>query len=742
MNGQQTSNSQYFTKTFSTQGNYTATVTSNGTQASCNVQVNPVINPVCTANSNFALNASTPVKSGSTYSVNISWSSTGSNSVKITEIAPGSSSETYFSTGSNTGNQTAYQLNPGSTYIFRMYDATCNTFLTSVSVTIPTNPSNLSCSADRSSVNILDNVTFTATGGSAPYAWVGGEIPNSGNGSSFNTKFSSSGVKSVTVSSTDGQSTQCSVVVNQAAQPGALTITKEVRNLGPSQTTDYSTSINAKKNDVVRYRITIRNSGQSTINNVVLTDSQAASASNMFAANDSNNIINTSGSLSSGLNLGSLAAGNSVMVTYTSNVTIDSGSILNTATVNGNGVPSQNAYATVNVTATVVPTSTGNCNNDSNSCNTNTNTNTSTNNNCTNCANQNNNSNINGNNNTVTQTNQNCVNNSCNSNVYITTGGTVVPAAQFAQISITKMVRNMNSGAYQNSVSANNGDSVQFEITVTNSSGNGNATNVRVTDNLPSGLSVVSGTVTVNGSLVSDNNLYNGMYLGNLSSGQSARIDFQARVNVGSGSSIQNNASATSDNAGSVQASAWVFVNTYQGCTVNCGSVQGSSVNLSYSKSAVNETKNANATTVVASREDFITYTLTVSNSGNAPANSFIITDDLSQVLPYADITDNGGGTVSGNTISFPGINVPAGGSVTRSFKVRVKYALADNLTYTMTNTYGNTVSIRINTPQVLGAFVAPKTGADTMGIVFAGMLTAAAAVFQKRKDILKLIFS
>jgi len=35
----------------------------------------------------------------------------------------------------------------------------------------------------------------------------------------------------------------------------------------------------------------------------------------------------------------------------------------------------------------------------------------------------------------------------------------------------------------------------------------------------------------------------------------------------------------------------------------------------------------------------------------------------LSQVLPYADISDNGGGTLSGNVINYPPITVPVGGS-------------------------------------------------------------------------------
>jgi hypothetical protein len=104
-------------------------------------------------------------------------------------------------------------------------------------------------------------------------------------------------------------------------------------------------------------------------------------------------------------------------------------------------------------------------------------------------------------------------------------------------------------------------------------------------------------------------------------------------------------------------------------------------------------------------------------------------------------MVDNGGGQISGNVITYPAVTIPAGSTVTKSFKVRVKYYLAQNLSYVMTNTYGNTVTVRINTPQVLGAYVAPKTGSDaTTAGLFAMTLTGLFAAFKKRETLLGLL--
>ncbi|MBI5530867.1 MAG: DUF11 domain-containing protein [Candidatus Doudnabacteria bacterium] len=838
------SNQKTFISTFNNAGAYIATVSSNGKTASCTVQV--VNDNVCVANTNYYLNATAPAKQGTGYTVKLSWGFDGNHQIKLTQVSSDGSELTLATSPDKTGSLNVFNLQAGKTYTFKMYDIdpTCGKFLTSTQVVVQSNPDQLVCTSDSSSYRVGDTAVFRANGGSGSYSWSGTGNPVSGTGSVFNTSYNTAGNKTVTVTSADGQTAQCSTVVNTVVtENGQVRLTKEVRNITNSETafahatsakqndtveyrikvwagtsvtltnvivndsfasglsyidnslfvdgtshaagltsggltftsvgqtplviiyrakvtatmgtivntaqavasnatntavdqalvnvayvnpgqpslsiikqvknvtqnTNYDTSVLANKNDVVKYQVIIKNVGQATAKNVFFNDSNPAQVQPLTGLTVS---IAYTGGIPAGVALGDLAAGATVTITYQGTVKVDSGTILNVATASSDNATSQNASATVVV---------------------NTQNNNGGNSNYNYCVNYSCNTTIN---NTTNTTNTTTTNNNYTYNnysyVYINSTGNTVPANQYSQLSITKSVRTVNNGTYQNSVNVNNGDTVEFEIVVTNS-GNQNINNVRLTDNLPSGLNLVNGSVRVDGSYVSSSNLYSGMYLGSLSTGQQKRINFQATVN-NSNSSIQNIAMVSGDNASSVQDDAWVFTNT--------GSVQGGNVSLTYSKRAINETKSQDATSVVASKEDYITYTLTASNNGNTPANNFIITDDLSQVLPYADIVDNGGGSVNGNVISFPGLTVPAYGSVSRSFKVRVKYSLADNLAYVMTNTYGNTLNIRINNPQVLGAFVAPKTGAETGAFAFSGLLTAAAALFKRRKEILKLIFT
>ncbi len=194
------------------------------------------------------------------------------------------------------------------------------------------------------------------------------------------------------------------------------------------------------------------------------------------------------------------------------------------------------------------------------------------------------------------------------------------------------------------------------------------------------------------------------------------------------GAGACNTATVTSSNAGTSS-------------DIACVRPAVGSPSLVLSKSAWNDTQNKNATTIPALREDFITYTLTVRNNGTQDAVGFVITDDLSSVLPLADMVDTGGGVVTGQAISYPATTVPANGSISKTFRVRVKYFLSSRISYVMTNTYGNTLEIRINPPQT---YTPPRTGGmvDMLAALgFASVLTLGLVLWRK-KNLAKLIFS
>lgn len=298
-------------------------------------------------------------------------------------------------------------------------------------------------------------------------------------------------------------------------------------------------------------------------------------------------------------------------------------------------------------------------------------------------------------------------------------------------LSISKLVRNVTAGnnSFQNSVNAATGDRVAFEITVLNLN-NQTINNVRLSDTLPFGLTLDTNTVFLDNARQSVANNTNtlDLFLGSLFGNTQRRLVFEATVNnTGStnSTSLQNIARVSGDNANQTQDDAFVIL--------------GTTTNLLFSKRAFNDTRNVDAVTVPAQREDFITYTLTATNNTGSTVNNFVITDDLSGVLPYADIVDNGGGTVNGNTITFPAVTIAPGASVSKNFRVRVKFALASSQSFTMTNSYGNLVTIAIAGETRL---VAPPTGSSAASaMTFSGLLTAGFIAFRKRRELMSLIF-
>lgn len=439
--------------------------------------------------------------------------------------------------------------------------------------------------------------------------------------------------------------------------PTTITLEKTVRNPDRGQN-NYVDSVTAQQNDVVQYRVVVRNTGNTTALNVVLRDPLV----NGLQFVDGPNVV-------AGHNLGNIPVGESRTVEFRTRVTV---------------AAPQNQTITLGNIASAQGSNTNEARD--------------------------------------------------TANVIVQPGVIIVPPTG---ISIEKLVRNVtaNRTTFVNDETAFVNDNVLFQLTVRNT-GSIVLNNVYVRDVLPNGLSFVPGSVRVDGQTSSDVLVSNRLAIGTLNPNQSRVVTFEAKVNAPVNSYLANFGYAGADSVNEVQDSASVTVKS---------PVAGATIALA--KRAFNDTKNIDATKTVANREDFITYTLTVSNTGSAAAENFVIEDDLSGVLNHATMVEmNGGAIVRKNGdrpyIVWPAVTIPAGGSVTKVFRVRVKFHLPTNVSnLALINVYGNEVRIPLVQPQVLGEFVAPKTGSPMVyGFLFAAFVTAAFAIARKKRYIESLL--
>jgi Domain of unknown function DUF11 len=140
-----------------------------------------------------------------------------------------------------------------------------------------------------------------------------------------------------------------------------------------------------------------------------------------------------------------------------------------------------------------------------------------------------------------------------------------------------------------------------------------------------------------------------------------------------------------------------------------CTSATGSSDALAcvqVSKTASDTTQgwpDANGKTAQAG--DIIIYTLFAKNAGLATVKDFIMQENLSDVLDYANIQDLDGGTIDNTTneVSWPATDIDAGATLTHQITVEVKNPIPqtppstsdpDYFNMVMTNVYGNTINI------------------------------------------------
>jgi len=164
------------------------------------------------------------------------------------------------------------------------------------------------------------------------------------------------------------------------------------------------------------------------------------------------------------------------------------------------------------------------------------------------------------------------------------------------------------------------------------------------------------------------------------------------------------------------------------------------------SKEAKNLTRNTDASSVVAQSSDRIEYTVHVENVGEVPASAAIV-EELTDVMEYASLQDNGGGTYNSETktLSWPSLILQPGEKTSRSFVVYVNDSIPTTAQGTsepgsydciMTNAFGNTVnvSVKCEAPKVLEQTVSelPKTGPGE-NLAFAGIVATVVTYFWAR---------
>uniref|UniRef100_UPI000FFF15E8 T9SS type B sorting domain-containing protein n=1 Tax=Aquimarina sediminis TaxID=2070536 RepID=UPI000FFF15E8 len=180
-----------------------------------------------------------------------------------------------------------------------------------------------------------------------------------------------------------------------------------------------------------------------------------------------------------------------------------------------------------------------------------------------------------------------------------------------------------------NNTTPDEGDTVIYTITLTNS-GPATATNVSITDLLPTGVTYVSDTPS-QGSYVSGTGVWS---VGSINDSSNATLSISATVDAGtSGDTITNTVSSVS------------LDQTDSNTTTDDPSeniVVGNTTDLVVSKTVNNTTPNEG---------DTVIYTITLTNSGPATATNVSITDLLPTGVTYVSDTPSQGSYVSGTGV-------------------------------------------------------------------------------------------
>ncbi|MGG1845873.1 DUF11 domain-containing protein [Bacillus wiedmannii] len=181
---------------------------------------------------------------------------------------------------------------------------------------------------------------------------------------------------------------------------------------------------------------------------------------------------------------------------------------------------------------------------------------------------------------------------------------------------------------------ANIGDTITYTALIQNS-GNTNATNVNFSDLIPAGTTFVENSFAVNGSTIPGANPNNGVNIGTVSAGSSLTVTFQVIV-------TSTPPSNPITNVASIQ---FAFIVDPAAPPVT-GTVTSNSASTQINNATVTTVLEANQS--IVSIGDIITYTATLTNTGNFPANSVLLINGVPEGALFVP-----------NSVTLNGISLP-----------------------------------------------------------------------------------
>ncbi|MDA1569857.1 cell surface protein, partial [Bacillus cereus] len=185
-----------------------------------------------------------------------------------------------------------------------------------------------------------------------------------------------------------------------------------------------------------------------------------------------------------------------------------------------------------------------------------------------------------------------------------------------------------------NTAFANIGDTITYTVSIQNN-GNTNATNVNFSDPVPAGTIFVENSFAVNGNTLPGANPNNGVNIGTVSAGSSLTVTFQVIV-------TSTPPSNPITNVASIQ---YAFIVDPASPPVT-GTINSNSASTQINNATVTTVLQANRS--IISIGDVITYTATLTNTGNFPANSVLLINGVPEGALFVP-----------NSVTLNGISLP-----------------------------------------------------------------------------------